>query len=265
MSPSNTYLPGTFNWADLATSDAKSAIAFYSSLFHWTARDISVGSGIFTMLFRNDKAVASLYQLSQQQRAQGIPSHWMAYVAVASTDDTAAQVTQLGGQVLVAPFDILDLGRMALLLDPTGAPFAIWQAERHEGSQLVDQPGTIAWNDLMTPDPVRAAAFYTQLFGWQICAVEGETWIFSQNGRLQAGLKRPSSNTDFAGPGWQVYFAVPDCEVSVATALALGGSVISSPTSRLMGRQAAMQDPQGATFCLIEVSRTKQTQTGLAI
>ena len=178
MKPINKYPPGTFNWADLATSDASGAKAFYSSLFDWTAEDIPVGSGVFTMLYGSGKEAASLYQLSHQQRAQGIPSHWVAYVAVASADDTAILAQQLGGQVLVAPFDVLDLG---LLLDPTGMPFALWQAGRHEGSQLVGQPGMMVWNDLMTPDPLRAAAFYTQLFDWQVSTVGDGSWIFSRN------------------------------------------------------------------------------------
>jgi predicted enzyme related to lactoylglutathione lyase len=201
MNPINKYPPGTFNWADLATSDASGAKAFYSSLFDWTAEDIPVGSGIFTMLYGSGKEVASLYQLSHQQRAQGIPSHWMAYVAVANADDTTILARQLGGQVLVAPFDVLDLGRMALLLDPTGMPLALWQAGRHEGSQLVGQPSMMAWNNLMTPDPMRAAAFYTRLFGWQVGTVGNGSWIFSRNGRLQAGMKRPSSGPGLTMPG----------------------------------------------------------------
>lgn len=250
----NKYPPGTFNWADLATSDAKSAIAFYNGLFDWTAQDISVGSGIFTMLSGNDKAAASLYQLSQGQRVQGIPSHWMAYVAVTSVDETAEQAQQLGGQVLVPPFDLVGLGRMALLLDPTGAPFAVWQAGRHVGSQLVGQSGTIAWNDLITSDPLRAIAFYTQLFGWQVNTFADGFWAFSRYSSLIAGVKRPLPDLAHAFSHWRVYFVVADSDAGAARALALGGDVLRSSTRGFMGYQSVIQDPLGAEFGLINLA-----------
>lgn len=254
MSFINKYPPGTFNWADLATRDAESAIAFYKDLFNWTAQNISVGPGNFTMLSGNDKAAASLYQLSQQQRAQGIPSHWMAYVAVTSADETAEQAQQLGGQVLVAPFNVLDLGRMALLLDPTGAPFAVWQAGRHAGSQLVGRPGTTAWHDLITSDPQRAIAFYTKLFGWRVNTFADGFWMFSRYSSLIAGVKRPLPDLAHAFPRWRVYFAVPDSDASAARALALGGDILWSPTPGFMGYQSVIQDPLGAEFGLINLA-----------
>lgn len=257
MNAHNEYAPGTFNWADLATSDAEGAKAFYAGLFGWTAEDIPVGAGVFTLLHRQGREAASLYQLSRAQRVQGIPSHWMAYVAVTSADDTVRRAARSGARVLADPFDVLDMGRIALLLDPAGAPFAVWQAGSHPGTQVLAQPGALAWTELLTPDPGRVIPFYSDLFGWTVSAADEGQLVVSRNGQLQAGINVLASGQRPGIPRWRVYFAVADRVAAVATTLAMGGRLIVLPAASLPDGTAIIQDPQGAEFGVVDLSATK--------
>ena len=165
MAERTKHEPGTFSWVELATRDGAAAKRFYTSLFGWGVDEMPVGDGTtYTMLTKNGKRVGALYQMSAQQ--QGVPPHWNSYVTVASADDSAAQAKKLGGNVMLEPFDVLDAGRMAVVADPTGAVFSLWQPKRHIGADLVNEPGAFCWNELYTTDPNKAADFYVGLFGW---------------------------------------------------------------------------------------------------
>jgi len=129
------HAPGSFCWAELGTTDSKAAKAFYGALFGWTPNDNPMGPDqVYTMLEIGGKAVGAMYQLDKNMREMGIPPHWMLYVAVANTDETAARVPALGGKVMKEPFDVFDAGRMAVIQDPTGAVFCLWQANISERS-----------------------------------------------------------------------------------------------------------------------------------
>jgi hypothetical protein len=132
--------PGTFCWVELATSDGAAAKKFYTSLFGWTVDDVPGGGGIYTMLQKNGKDAGALYQLGPEQ--QGVPPHWNSYVCVQSADGTAAVAKKLGGNIIMEPFDIMEHGRMAVVQDPTGAVFSLWQPKGHIGAQVVNEP---AW------------------------------------------------------------------------------------------------------------------------
>ena len=180
------YEPGTFCWVELATKDGAAAKNFYASLFEWKVDDMPIPDGsIYSMLQKNGKQVGALYQLGPQQ--QGVPPHWNSYVSVASADASAAKAKELGGKVMVEPFDVLDAGRMAVISDPTGAALSLWEPRRHIGAQVVNEPGAFCWNELYTTDPRKAAEFYFGLFGWTRDARHmdfGEYVIF-KNGNAQ--------------------------------------------------------------------------------
>src|SRR5208282_6903023 len=90
---------------------------------------------------------------SAELAAAGAPPMWNTYLAVDSVDDAVARVEAAGGKVAMAPFDVMDAGRMAFVLDPAGAAVALWQANHHIGATLVNEPGTVTWNELITDDP----------------------------------------------------------------------------------------------------------------
>jgi len=146
--------PGTFCWVELATSDGAAAKTFYTSLFGWTADDAPGGGGVYTTLRKNGKDAAALYELGPQQK--GVPPHWNSYVCVENADAAAAHAKELGGTVMMEPFDVMEHGRMAVVADPAGATFSVWQPRHNIGAQVVNEPGAFCWNELYTTDPRRA-------------------------------------------------------------------------------------------------------------
>jgi uncharacterized protein len=250
------YDPGTFCWVELAAKDGAAAKRFYTSLFGWEVDDLPVPDGsVYTMLKKNGKQVGAMYQMGPHQG--GVPPHWNSYVSVASSDASAVKAKELGGKVILEPFDVLDAGRMAIVSDPTGAVFSLWEARRHIGAQLVNEPGAFCWNELYTTDPKKAADFYSALFGWTKDARHmdfGEYVIFEHGGRQMGGMMQLPKEWA-APPHWHVYFAVDDCDRAVATATGLGAKVMVPPTDiENVGRFAMLTDPEGAGFAMIKLN-----------
>jgi predicted enzyme related to lactoylglutathione lyase len=245
---------------DLGTSDTAAAKRFYTGLFGWTVEDRPMGNGAFyTMLFSGGRSVAALYQQDSQQQAMGIPPNWLSYISVESADRSAALAGKLGGTVLMEPFDVLDVGRMAMIQDPTGAVVALWEPRTHQGAEVVEEPNTLAWNELETGDTARAAAFYAGLLGWGAESSHYGTTdytIFRQGERMTGGMMAIPSEWGPVPPHWLVYFAVADCDAAAAGAERLGGTVTSPPMDiPSVGRFALIRDPQGAVFAVIKFAQ----------
>jgi predicted enzyme related to lactoylglutathione lyase len=258
MSEVNEYKPGTFCWVDLGTTDANGAKTFYGDLLGWSFEDRPAGpDAVYTMLKLEGKEVAGLYQLGEDMTSQGVPSHWLSYVSVASADDTAKRVKELGGTVLKEPFDVFDVGRMAVVQDPTGAVFAIWQPKKHCGARLINQPGAFCWNELLTVNVDRAGKFYTDLFGWstQTQDMGPMTYTSFMNGDRPAGGMMPiGKEMGQVPPHWSVYFSVNDCDKAVEKAKSLAAKILVPPTDIPgVGRFAVLHDPQGAAVALIKL------------
>jgi len=148
-----SYAPGTFSWVDLATTDQQEAKRFYSGLFGWEPQDIPVGDGVFySMMSREGHVVAAIAPQPQAQRDAGVPPSWQSYVTVASADDAAERARAAGGIVHAPPFDVFDAGRMAVIQDPQGAFFMVWEPRGNIGADLVNAPGALCWNELYVPD-----------------------------------------------------------------------------------------------------------------
>ena len=252
MGERTSYRPGTFGWVDLAAIDVVAAKDFYGGLFGWEGEETPAGdAGTYTMLRRDGRDVAGLYELGAQMREEGVSPHWTSYVTVADVDATAARAEELGGTVVAGPLDVMDAGRMADVRDPQGAVIALWQAGRHPGAGLVNEPGALCWNDLMTPDPHASRRFYSQLFGWTIEEVSGSGGYYwaIHNGESANGGLLP---LDGVPPAWKAYFATDDLNASIATVADAGGAVLMPPREVPAGRFAAVRDPQGAAFSLFE-------------
>src|SRR4051812_49239985 len=160
MGERTSYAPGTFSWAELATSDAEAAKTFYTALFGWDYDDQPIGDGpVYSMAQRDGKSVAALFDSEQ-------PPHWNCYVTVESADAAAARAGELGANVMAPPFDVFTAGRMTVISDPTGAVLSLWEPRDSIGAYRVNEPGALTWNDLLTPDPAASAQFYGDLLGW---------------------------------------------------------------------------------------------------
>ena len=246
------YAPGTPSWVDLQTSDQAGAKSFYTALFGWGYDDQPVGDdAVYSMAQKNGKDVAAIAGLPMP----GVPPHWNTYVTVADVDATAAQVPAAGGSTMAEPFDVMDAGRMAVVADPTGAMFCIWQAKNHIGASLVNEHGTLSWNELLSPDLDTALAFYGKVFGWKRNQVSSGPMEYNElllDGRAIGGAMKPPM------PGmpamWGVYFAVDDCDQTAETAKANGGAVMQGPIDIEPGRMAVVADPAGAVFNVIKMT-----------
>jgi len=163
------HSPGNFCWVELATTDQSAAQAFYAKIFGWSANNIPMGpDGVYTIFQLEGRDAAAACTLRPDQLQHSVPPHWNLYVAVQNADATAARAAELGGTVLAPPFDVMDAGRMAVLQDPTGAVFSLWQPKRNPGTGIALAHGTLCLADLSTPDQDRAGEFYSALFGWRI-------------------------------------------------------------------------------------------------
>jgi uncharacterized protein len=257
MTVMETYAPGTFCWADLGTPDARAARRFYTGLFDWQAEDRPVGSDTYyTMFSVGGRWVAALYQ-QDAQPDQSLSPHWLSYLSVEAAGPMAQRARELGGAVVDEAFDVLDVGRMAVIRDPTGAVVALWEPRRHIGAGVIGEPGTPCWNELVTSDPDCAAAFYAALLAWR-CETQpmaGSTYTYCRRGESFTGGMRPIDVLDGpAMPHWLLYFSVEDCEATAAKATSLGGRVVQPPTDAAeVGRFAILQDPQGAVFAVIRL------------
>jgi len=255
MAHIDKYTPGSFCWFELATSDQNAAKSFYGTLFGWTPDDMPMGPGEFYTMFKLEgRDAGAAYTLRPDMKAQGIPPHWDIYMSVASADDTAAKIAQAGGKVIAPPFDVFDVGRMAVAMDPTGAAFCIWQEKRHYGAGISGVPGTFCWADLSTKDVAAAAKFYSDVFGWQIAPGEHDNsgYLHIKNGENFIGGVPPAEHQNpNAPPHWMLYFYVTSVADSTAKAKELGANVYMGPvTIDKVGDMSVIADPQGAAFAL---------------
>ena len=249
--------PGAFCWIELATTDQNAAKSFYSSLFGWASQDFPMGPNDFYTMFQLEgRDTAAAYTMRPEQRSQGVPPHWMIYISVESADAAAGRIAQLGGKLLSPPCDVYDIGRMAVVQDPAGAVFALWQAKSHTGTGISGVPGTLCWADLMTPDPVRAKEFYSSLFAWRVIKGENDPsgYLHIANGEDFIGGIPPAKFRDpNVPPYWLAYFVVSNCDETAAKAKELGTKTLLAPTTmEKVGRWAILADPQGAVFALYQ-------------
>jgi uncharacterized protein len=248
MGERTSHPPGTFSWSELVTSDADGAKGFYSGLFGWDYDDSPIpGGGVYTMASRDGKPVAALFRADDQ------PPHWNCYVTVAAVDETTSRAGELGGSVVAEPFDVMEFGRMSVIVDPTGAALCLWEPRQHIGAVLVNTPGALTWNDLVTPDPEAASRFYGALFGWTTEEIPGAGgYRVIRNGERMNGGMQPSDSERMgdAPPSWLPYFGHEDVERVVGEVGGLGGKVYSGPIQMPQGTIAILGDPQGAVFAL---------------
>jgi len=265
MSQRDDYEPGVPCWVDTLQPDPDGASAFYAELFGWELAGPGDMPGdppgrYFVARLRG-RDVAGIG--SQPAGSPSAPS-WNTYVYVASVDDAAEKARSAGGAVLVAPFDALPAGRAAVLADPAGATFCVWEPEERKGAQLVNEAGAWAMSQLNTPDPEGAAAFYGALFGWTtetFGAGEGAVTMFRVPGYVGGEPQQPVSReviaamaaADDAPPHWSANFWDRDVDATAARAVALGGRVVAPPFDTPVSRMAVLADPHGVSFSISNV------------
>ncbi|HZU79159.1 MAG TPA: VOC family protein [Acidimicrobiales bacterium] len=247
-----SYDDGVPSWVDFSSPDVDASVDFYTSLFGWTADEGAPETGGYRVCRIGDHQVAGI----APQMQPGMPPAWMTYVNMSDADAAAARIKDNGGQLFVEPMDVLDIGRMAVFADPVGAVLGIWQPGTHKGAGLVNEPGALCWNELLTTDVERSKTFYGAVFGWTATTSEGGpggTYTeFKLADRPVAGMMpKPPMMPAEVPPAWGVYFAVDDCDAAVAQVEKLGGAQFVPPMDIEPGRFAVVSDPLGGVFNVI--------------
>jgi len=261
MSERTSYLEGTPSWVDLMTTDPEGARAFYGALFGWEFEvDPNPETGNYTMCRLRGKNVAGM---GGQPVTGGMPTVWATYFAADDADKIAERITEHGGKILMAPMDVMDAGRMTMAADLEGAMFGAWQAGRHTGAELVNEPGTFTWNELRTRDLDGSTAFYGEVFGlrWEDYGTGGEGpryKVASTAAGVVAGAMEMGPEFPAGVPAhWLTYFAVADTAATAAKATDLGGTIQVPVTDSPQGPLAVLNDPQGGMFAIIVAPSTE--------
>lgn len=253
MPERTSYAQGTPSWVDLPTTDPNAAKAFYAGVFGWTYDDQPMGEGaVYSLAKVRGLDVAAISPQPQEMAAAGAPPMWGTYITVDSADDAAAKIGAAGGRVLMEPFDVMAAGRMVFAMDPGGAMVAFWQPNEHIGARLVNEPGSLAWNELITTD-ASSAKFYEQVAGMTTSTMDmgqGDYTLFNVGDQMVGGTTPPMM--EGVPNHWHVYFAVDDADASAAKITELGGTILVPPFDTPVGRIAVAQDPQGAAFSIIK-------------
>lgn len=201
------------------------------------------------------KDVAAVFAQPKERQEAGVPPAWDSYVSVEDADAMADKVKELGGNVIMEPFDVMgDLGRMTYVQDPQGAFVAMWQPKTNIGAGVVNTPGSLTLNQLNTSDPEGAGRFYGELFGWSVERQSEDAgqpyWGLFNDGALNGGMMQLPEG---AGQShWLAYFGSGDLDASTKRVNELGGKVVVPPMVIPAGRFAVAQDPQGAFFAMFE-------------
>jgi uncharacterized protein len=253
------YAPGTPSWVELSAADTDAAAGFYGELFGWQATEPGPveETGGYRMFMQDDKSVAGLMGHMQE----GQPTAWSTYISVADADETAQKVKDAGGNVIVEPMDVMDIGRMAVFADPTGAVFGIWQPKTFSGADLVNEPTSLCWNEVLTRDAEADKQFYPSVFGWdagrpQFEGAPESYTIWEVGGKPVGGMMQMTDEyfPPEVPPHWSVCFAVNDVDAVVNKARELGGTVTGEPMDMPIGRFAGLIDPQGAPFTIMQMT-----------
>jgi len=263
MSRIESYPAGVFCWADLMTADLAAAKEFYREMFGWSSIDLATPNGPYIHFQLGGDEVAGMFP-----GIPGMPNCWNVYFSVASVDEMAAKAVAGGGKLMRPPFDALDAGRVAVVQDPQGAVFCLWQAKKHPGATYSGAIGRLVWPELATNDAGAAARFYKGLFGWGtkpetgVESAEYTEWLPAPPlvGHSIGGMV-PMKGPQWAGvpPHWNCYVTVGNCDESVAKATQLGGKLYVPPMDiPNVGRFAVIADPQGAVLCPIQMTGPAQ-------
>jgi predicted enzyme related to lactoylglutathione lyase len=257
MPEDTMHKPGSFCWIELATTNQDAAKKFYSNLFGWTFIDNPMGPGeVYTMFQLNGLDTGAAFKIGNDM--PGLPPNWALYVAVEDADTTASQAASLGGTLLKEPFDVFTVGRMAVIQDPTGATFCIWQANEHKGIGIAAEENAFCWADLITKDAGKAKPFYEQLFGWKLIGAKNDPsgYLHIQNGDDHSDMIGgiPPQGPQHGAPShWLLYFQTSDCDGTTQKAEQHGARIYAPPMSIPgAGRFSVLADPQGAVFALFE-------------
>ncbi len=242
---------GTPCWLDLAVPDLEAAKRFYNAVLGWEFTDYGEEYGHYVICTRDGVDTAGLSPMF----APGMPVAWTMYFASDDAAATTAAVREAGGMVVFDPMQVMDLGTMALAVDPSGAAFGIWQAAEHIGISRYNEPGALTWEHAEVEDTSVARDFYSRVFGFSYEPMGNDDYVFATDGAELGGIGGTGNDSgEPIAPRWKVWFAVADVEAACAAGVHAGGKVVGPPEDSPFGRQARLLDPAGAELFVIAVA-----------
>ncbi|MFD7895144.1 VOC family protein [Streptomyces sp. NPDC059568] len=236
---------GTPTWIELGVHDMRRAAEFYGALFGWEFEAGAAEAGRYTLCLLRGRPVAGLRPTAEESGS----GHWRVYIATDDCDDTAKRVIAAGGTLAESPQDVGDRGRGALVVDPVGAEFGLWQGRERLGCEIVNEPGSLVRNDLTTPDPGPARAFYPAVFDFTLDGNDDLpdadfTFLRRPDGHEVGGILGVAQGEPSV---WKTVFEVADTDAAVARAIAAGGTA-GAPSDMPYARMANITDPFGNSF-----------------
>ena len=258
MVKSVAHQPGAFCFVESGSTDIESSSRFYEGLFGWEVDQRTVpDGGTYVRFLMRGGPVAGMYAAEAADDVEGVPSRWLSYVSVVDAVATLDKAIALGATAFGDVVEVPGVVTVAEFSDPAGAVCGLWQPGSHIGASYVAEPGSLAWNDLLTPDPLGAASFYCSLFDWthETAELRSSSYhLFRCGDRLRGGMTDTSGNGDDHS-SWRAHIGVEDLDAATAKAIELGGHIdddaIHVPG---LGRRAAVHDPAGISFMLIETA-----------
>ena len=258
MSERTEYPNGVPCWVAAVEPDPPRAAEFYTQLFGWKTTELMAPdhAAHYLLCTLRGRPVAAI--VSADGASAPPQPLWATHISVDDADETIARVEQAGGSLIGPPFDSPAGGRMAVVADPHGIGFCLWQPRGHHGAQLVNEPSAWAMSSLHTPDAEAATRFYGNVFDWQPEPF-GNAMLFRLLGYVGGEPGQPvprdvvavmTPTTEGVPPHWNVNFWVANADATADNAAQLGGSVVMAPFDSPGFRNAVLADPQGATFSI---------------
>jgi uncharacterized protein len=253
-----SYEQGVFCWVDLSAHDMEAAKRWDGRLFGWEMTPSDDPNMPYSMAMQGGKMIAGIGQMPPDMQKQGVPPVWTSYAWVEDCAKIEAAAREAGATVLMPTMAVGDAGSMAILQDPGGAVMGLWQPGQHGGAQVVGEPNSMCWNELMTRDVEQAKRFYGAVLGWAFKTMpmgDFDYTVFELGEREVGGMMAMDGPMWEGVPAhWMAYFAVADVDATCKKAGELGGKICVPPTDIPVGRFAVLEDPQGGTFSVLTLS-----------
>jgi predicted enzyme related to lactoylglutathione lyase len=259
--PTSSAVQGRFLWYDLMTPDPDAAQRFYTAVVGWGTQPFEMAGGgqPYVMWTASEVPIGGTMLLPNDLAAQGVPAHWLCYIGTEDVDATVSAATSLGAKVLTEPFDIPEVGRIAVLADPFGSVFAVYRPGSQPNSpDEAPKAGQVGWHEFLTLDYNRAFEFYRSLFGWELASDMdmggGEMYrLYARNGRQLGGIFNRPKGLENVPPHLGIYVVVDDVHAAVERVKANGGVLANGPMEVPGGSWIAnCIDPQGAGFSVMQ-------------
>jgi uncharacterized protein len=243
---------GTPTWIDITAPDVVAARTFYQKIFGWQYEIGGPEYGGYTTARLGQRRVAGL--VGPMPDMPPMPAAWSLYFATEDIEADVARAVQLGATVMFPAMAVGEFGSMAICTDPSGAAFGFWQAGNHSGAEVTEEPGSAAWYELYSADAKQAREFYTALLNATADTMPGdmEYYVLKHGEKELGGIMQIEPSWGDFRPQWVTYFSVANTDETAAVITEHGGTIMGNIDDSPFGRLAAVRDPGGANFKIIQ-------------